>query len=341
MINAKFIARMLAMALVFGMIGCDTGTNTVTKEVPVAGPGSTTTKEVEGVSFASDEAALAGYLSEGDPRTKPIYVVDDFEVKGNLTVPAKKTIIITDDAAIRAKAVTAGVTTKGSNAPQNRGVLFAINGPVGTTPTLTVKGRLTVASSGSVVLGSANPAETDRSGKLLIADTGKVLVAPEANIAVTTASRIVLTATNSVLTFEDTNKENVTPVGTLAPTDKKFGTDSDHALIIIPDSGNAATNATESTVGGSGNSGLTGEGAPTLTVKSTATADAINGMFGPTTTTVTYTGEDSLTSSLSLGDDKTLIIDGALTVGAGRGYRHPQWRYADGGGKRQTRPGGA
>jgi hypothetical protein len=290
-----FLIGMTSLMLAFGMIGGDTGTNTVTKEVPVAGPGSTTTVEIEGASFASDEAALAGYLSEGDPRTKPIYVVDDFEVKGNLTVLAKKTIIIiTDDAAIREKAVKAGVTPKGSNVPQNRGVLFAIGEQKTTTPTLTVKGSLTVASGGAVVLGSETNATYG--GVLVIEGGGKVLVTPKGTVTATVSSEIELKdATSSTFSFEGTSA-TLKVVGTINTSNNESVVGTEKAIIVIP---NTETTPDLTIVAGN------------VTIGEKQTTDAEVG--GP------YTGSTKTVSGGSLDDvkleeGKTLIVSGNSTA---------------------------
>jgi hypothetical protein len=317
-INAKFIAGMLAMALVFGMAFASCEQETVTKEVLVAGPpGSTTTKEVEGVSFAANEKALIGYLN--DTRTKPIYVVSDVKVGGNLIVPANKSIVVTDDADIRAKAVTEGIKPKGSNAPQNRGVLFAIGELKDTTPTLTVNGKLIVQDRGEVVLGSETNATYG--GKLEIADTGTVIVEKGASIAVTTASEIELVTAKSTLVFENdvanpANAAKLNVVGTIETTQNEtvVGTSSGSALIIVPNTGDPALDIKETNVSGVDSTKLGSfNSTAAISEKPTDIASAL----GAGSVSVTYTGTASITgegnSTAEIKSGSTLIITGNLT----------------------------
>jgi cytoskeletal protein CcmA (bactofilin family) len=283
-INTKFIAGMLAMALVFGMAFASCEQETVTKEVLVAGPGSTTTVEVEGYSFAANEKALIGYLN--DTRTKPIYVVSNFTVAGNLTVPTDKTIVVTDDSAIRAKAVTAGALS------QNRGVLFAIGSLGNNAPVLTVKGRLTVQDGGKVVLGSETAAQW--SGKLEIADGGKVLVKPKGTIITTTSSEIALEdATSSTLSFEDKDAKLVV-VGSITGG-TVVGTDHNTAIIVSP------AEPKDLTIG-IGN----------VTIGSSAATDTQLGGSSFTGSTQTVSGGSLTDTTLDAG--KTLVVSGNATV---------------------------
>jgi hypothetical protein len=299
MINAKFIAGMLAMALAFGMTGCPQGTNTVTKTITV--PGGQTTipgKDVPGPLFAANEATLAGYLDKTDKRTDPIYVVSDVEVVGNLIVPEGKSIVVTDDEAIRAKAVTAGALS------QNRGALFAIGSLGDYAPVLTVKGRLTVQDGGKVVLGSTNPAETDRSGKLLIADTGKVLVTKGASVTTTTSSQIELATASSTLVFEDTAAK-LEVVGTLTSSETVVGNSDGSALIIVPSTGNPSLVIKPANVPGATLGNFTPAAA------STSTSTEASAALTAGSTSVFYSGETSL-GAVEVKSGSALIITGNL-----------------------------
>jgi hypothetical protein len=296
---------MALVPLAFAMIGCDTGTNTVTKTVTVPGtstPGAGQTLHTSVI--AADADAVKAFLNGGFvDSVDRLYIESLIELDGSYALGSGKTIVVTNNPPPSYNTLTL----------PNAGALFAITGGSGTAE-LKVNGTLKLEDGSKVVLGSENVSESaTKSGKLTIAGGGKVLVAPEANIAVTTASRIVLAAENSVLTFDAPDAGNVKPVGTLDPSDKKFGKASENALVIIPDSGKAATNATAKNIGGEEYSGL---GSVHTTAKSTASAAEIANLFSGSVTTVTYTGEDTLTSLLNLGSGKTLIIDGELTVGA-------------------------
>jgi hypothetical protein len=298
-----FLIGMTSVLLAFGMTGCPQGTNTVTKTVTVPG----TSTPVQGqpghipvVAYNAD--MVETFLTVGlGPGVDRLYIQSVIELDGSYALGSGKTIVVTENPP----------PSYNTLALPNAGALFAI-GPTTNTAELKVNGTLKLEDGSNVVLGSST--DYTQKGKLTIEGGGKVIVASTAAIKVTTASRIVLAEENSVLTFEAPDAGNVTPVGTFGGDDKEIGTDPDTSLIVTPPSGNAATNATASTVSGSGNTGLDDD--VHITVKSTANADEIANSFSGSVTTVTYTGEGTLTSSLPLVAGKTLIVDGELTVGS-------------------------
>jgi hypothetical protein len=308
-INKTFIAGMLAMALVFGMIGCDTGTNTVTKEVPIAGPpGSTTTKEVPIPVPVDSELALAGYLDPGNKSTAPVYVVSGLTVSGNLTVPKGKSIVITND------------PTKKPAAPVgNAGVLFARSGGVNSTAKLTVNGTLTVEGGGAVILGSETP--STNSGILEITGGGRVQVKAGAVLAVNTSSVVKLTDTTSALTLADDSRFAI--VGTLGGSnnaDTLVGA-TENALIAAVKSGKAKVavgkvrlyNNVADAVKGTDNIITVSETEIGTIITNAATTSDPDGVeWEDGVAEVTYSGTESLPSGTSVPSNGTLIVTGAL-----------------------------
>jgi hypothetical protein len=314
MINKTFIAGMLAMALVFGMTGCPQGTTTETKTVyvPGGGGGSDRIVEVEGVSFASNEKALLGYLDKGDSRKGPVYIVDDLTIENDLIIPEDKPIVITNDAAICAKAVEEGVKIKEGDS-QNRGVLFNITEPGDTTPTLTVKGTLVVRSK--VTLGSAT--NSTQSGKLTIGNSGRVVVASGATVTTTTSSQIQLVTATSTLVFEDTGaKLNV--VGTIESGETVVGQNTGSALIVVPSESPDLTIAAENvTIGGQPATEITADGASSIIGSSAAasTPSAVSDALSGGAEEVFYSGEAANSRESVIEGEKAVQSDNEKSKG--------------------------
>jgi hypothetical protein len=345
MINAKFIAGMLAMALVFGMIGCDTGTNTVTKTVP--GPGSTTTvteKDKTHPFSATTPEQLNALVALG--AKAPIYVTESFEATADIELAAGQTIVIADQAYANAQPK-----------PNESNIQLSLGGPVSYVVKLTIPQgiTLTVASGAAVVVG--DPGNAAKTGVLLIQGGGGLTVKDGATLGVTKASRVLvekpdsgaaggldLQAGSSVLAL-GTSLENEALIDHVTPS-----SDADPLIAIEKDDSGASAPAIISSgagfytiEGGFNEENLTVDGLSNAAkevadavmaviadkveaitndspAKETDDPSKIAGLFTGSdgiaaATEVTYTSTDAL-GTVSVPADKKLIIKGAVEDGS-------------------------
>jgi hypothetical protein len=289
-INAKFIAGMLAMALVFGMAFASCEQETVTKEVPVpGGGGGTITKEVPITAMLAGgpEAVKAFLKGELGGNVDTLYITSQITLDGSsgYALGSGKTIVVTNGTL---------PTNLNTLALPNAGALFTISAPDGPAE-LKVKGTLNLANGSKVVLGSATAPE--ESGKLTIEGDGKVIVTKGASVTTTTSSQIQLVTATSTLVFEDTTaKLNV--VGTLETDETVVGETAGSALIVVQSGGHDLTI-------GAGNVTING---------SAANGDQLGKEGGFTGSTKTVSGGDL--GSLTLTKDETLIVSGNVTASA-------------------------
>jgi hypothetical protein len=311
-INTKFIAGMLAMALAFGMIGCDNGTNTVTKTVTVPGgqtPGANV--PITGLPANGSDAVKAFLKEQLGSNVKTLYITSPITLNGSYTLGSGKTIVVTDDD------LPANLNTL---ALPNAGALFAIGNPSGKA-SLTVNGILTLG--GKLVLGSEM--DSTKSGELLIADNSTVAVAKGASVTATTASRIELAAKSSGFIYEAASlgeEGTLNIVGSLdtAAGEKVDGTERNTAILVYPahaesEKPNITLGKENVTINGrpaentdfSNPDGYTSESAAASTPSAVDTAFKNN-----TAKEVFYSGTESL-GTIEVPDNKTLVVAGDLT----------------------------
>jgi hypothetical protein len=186
MINAKFIAGMLAMALAFGMTGCPQGTTTETKTEYVNTGGSgggdqgqppSTDNQLSAKTW--DELdALLDFFGDGEAT---IYVTDKFEAQDNITLADGQTLVIADQEYANAQPK-----------PNGPNIQLSLNGPANPAARLTIPApyTLTVEDGAAVVVG--NPSDTAKTGVLLIQGGGGLTVKDGGYLGVTTASRVLV-----------------------------------------------------------------------------------------------------------------------------------------------------
>jgi hypothetical protein len=245
MINKTFIAGMLAMALVFGMTGCDTGTNTVTKTeyVPTGGG-------VTGVTPVDSEDTLKIALGTGEPMT--VRVVKSFALKKSLVVNPGQTIIVggtpngNEDLQLSKGGPLFGVYDVGVYLDIQKtltlnptSALIIAGGAVNVkAPTTgTNGGKLDVQSGALVSVGidfsdnSAPPIVG--TGTLRVEANADASFAPNSALIVTTASSsVVLENTNSGLQLAAASKLVVEGGSGTTPV---IGKASDNSVIVLPD----------------------------------------------------------------------------------------------------------
>jgi hypothetical protein len=240
-INAKFIAGMLAMALVFGMAfaGCDTGTSSGgsgtdsgsgggggsgtgggsgggTTPPPAPVPGSIPADAIAS-SWADIEAKFAS-LDE-------VYVTSHVSGAGALAVlkiPSGKTLYVTN-----------GAANSASQSVMDGGALFSVLPQTYKTSLTIPRGyTLKVEEGGNLVMGGLT-ADTG-SGVLNVETGGTLHVNKDARLAVNTASRVVVkgTASDSASIILETDSY-LAVGGTVSPSGRVFGT-SDDGTTLIP-----------------------------------------------------------------------------------------------------------
>jgi hypothetical protein len=297
----KFFVVVTSLMLVFAMIGCDTGTSTVTKEVPVAGPpGSSVPTYRDGYLVTQSGEVVEAFLRDEldyNADLKGLYVTANVEIDGNFTLDNGKTIVVTNGGP---------PTTPNTLTLKNAGVLFAA------TPdsrvTLTVKGQLRV--QGNVVLGDT--AGTSNSGVLkIVGSRGSLLVERGATIAVNTVSNVIADETSTV-TFLSGSK--VAAVG-IANEEARtvFGITEQTALVVIP-TANTRSSVEKADVYSDAAANVPVSDQKKGSINSTAkVAESANEVtFDNTTTTVTYSGTGSLPANTSVPSTGTLIVTGDL-----------------------------
>jgi hypothetical protein len=296
-INKTFIAGMLAMALVFGMAFASCEQETVTKEVPVAGPpGSTTTKEVHIPVVAADAGMVEAFLTVGiGTGVDRLYIDKPITLNGSYTLGNGKTIVVTNNPPASYNTLTL---------PEG-GALFNISAPTGLA-VLTVNGTLTV--KGNVTLGSAT--DSAQSGKLTIDSGAKVFVTSTGTVTATVSSEITLTAT-STLSFEGTTaKLNV--VGTIDEDETVVGTNTNTAIIVVPDGTLDLTIGTGNvTIGSSAATSTQLGGSFTGTSAAASMPNTAKTALEGSATEVFYSGTESL-GTIEVPSEKTLVITGTL-----------------------------
>jgi hypothetical protein len=178
-INAKFIAGMLAMALVFGMSGCDTGTNTVT-ETKYVNTGTQGGNEPADHPFTAKSATQLDNLLH-TVANGTIYVVGNYEANGDITLNAGQSLVIADQ----------GLAN--SQPWPNASVGQFSLGDVNAVSRLTIPQNhtLTVQSGAKLIVGNPNT-PSQNNGVLKIQGGAGLTVEGGAILGVTTASRVLV-----------------------------------------------------------------------------------------------------------------------------------------------------